>query len=298
MVAKLTQGFWDKTARIILRNRILILLLIVAVTLGLSTQWEYMRFSTSEANLLPDAHPENLQYQQFLSQFGDEGNTIVIAVQDPSMGDPETFNQWNILSRQLEAFPEVDFVLSTENLQLLLRDKEKDEFILKPWLAGDSIAKKADLDSLTTFLFEDLPFYDKLLFNKETQTIRTVVYLDKDLINTSVRKDFVLGDLNTLISNFETESGLDVRVSGMPYIRTMNAQNIIDEIGKFILAALGVTSLIFFFFFRSFRATFISICVVIIGVMWAFGTLGLLRYEITVQTALKPPVIIVIGIPN
>jgi len=298
MVAKLTQGFWDKTARIILRNRILILLLIAAVTIGLSTQWEYMRFSTSEANLLPDAHPENVQYQEFLSQFGDEGNTIVIAVQDPSMGEPEVFNQWNILSRQLEAFPEVDFVLSTENLQLLLRDREKDEFILKPWMAADSVVNKTKLDSLTTFLFEDLPFYDKLLFNKETKTIRTIVYLDKDLINTSVRKDFVLGDLNTLISNFESKSGLDVRVSGMPYIRTMNAQNIIDEIGKFILAALGVTSLIFFFFFRSFRATFISICVVIIGVMWAFGTLGLLRYEITVLTALIPPVIIVIGIPN
>jgi predicted RND superfamily exporter protein len=78
----------------------------------------------------------------------------------------------------------------------------------------------------------------------------------------------------------------------------MNAQNIIDEIGKFIFAALAVTSLIFFFFFRSVRATLISVCVVVIGVMWAFGTLGLLRYEITVLTALIPPVIIVIGIPN
>ncbi|NNJ89866.1 MAG: MMPL family transporter, partial [Eudoraea sp.] len=91
---------------------------------------------------------------------------------------------------------------------------------------------------------------------------------------------------------------LDVHISGMPYIRTMNAQNIIDEIGMFISAALIVTSLIFFFFFRSFRATLISMCVVIIGVMWAFGVLGLLRYEITVLTALIPPLIIVIGIPN
>ncbi|MBT8298045.1 MAG: MMPL family transporter, partial [Maribacter sp.] len=74
--------------------------------------------------------------------------------------------------------------------------------------------------------------------------------------------------------------------------------NIIDEIGKFILAALGVTSLIFFFFFRSFRATIISMFIVIIGVMWAFGVLGLLQYEITVLTALIPPLIIVIGIPN
>jgi len=38
--------------------------------------------------------------------------------------------------------------------------------------------------------------------------------------------------------------------------------------------------------------------VVIIGVMWSFGILGLLRYEITVLTALIPPLIIVIGIPN
>jgi uncharacterized protein len=59
----------------------------------------------------------------------------------------------------------------------------------------------------------------------------------------------------------------------MPYIGHLTSQNIVDEIGVFIGAALVVTSLIFFFFFRSFRATFISMCVVIIGVMWAFGTL-------------------------
>ena len=39
-------------------------------------------------------------------------------------------------------------------------------------------------------------------------------------------------------------------------------------------------------------------CVVVIGVMWAFGILGLLQYEITILTALIPPLIIVIGIPN
>lgn len=297
MVAKITQGFWAKTARIILRNRILILLLIAAATYGLSTQWQYMRFATSEVNLLPDEHPENLQYQEFLNLFGEEGNIIVLGIRDSSLYRPETFNQWNILSEKLEAFPEVDFVLSTDNLQELVRDKDKEEFVLKPWMDGP-VEDQQTLDSLTNKLFEALPFYDKLLYNKEHKTLRTAVYLDKDLVNTSVRKDFILNDLNILIEDFESDTGLDVHVSGMPYIRTMNAQNIIDEIGSFILAALLVTSLIFFFFFRSFRATLISMVVVVIGVMWAFGTLGLLRYEITVLTALIPPVIIVIGIPN
>jgi predicted RND superfamily exporter protein len=84
----------------------------------------------------------------------------------------------------------------------------------------------------------------------------------------------------------------------MPYIRTLNAKNIVDEIGVFVLSAMLLTSLIFFLFFRSFRATFISMFVVIIGVMWAFGILGWLGYEITVLTALIPPLIIVIGVPN
>ena len=70
------------------------------------------------------------------------------------------------------------------------------------------------------------------------------------------------------------------------------------EIGLFIGAALLITSLIFFFFFRSYRATFISICILIFGVMWSFGTLGLFHYKITILTAIIPPLIIVIGITN
>jgi len=297
MVAKLTQGFWARIARIILRNRILILLLIAAFTFFLAMQWENMRFSNSQANLLPDDHPINLEYQNFLNQFGEEGNTVVFAISDSALYSPVNFNRWNKLSKQLGAFPEVDFVLSTDNLQELIKDKEKQEFVLEP-LIKSKINTQQDVDTLVNHLFNDLPFYDNLLYNKESRTIRTVMYLDKDIVNTSVRKDFILEDLTRLVNNFEDETGLDVRISGMPYIRTMNSQNIIDEIGKFILAALGVTSLIFFFFFRSFRATLISMFVVIIGVMWAFGVLGLLQYEITVLTALIPPLIIVIGIPN
>lgn len=297
MVAKLTKGFWPKTANIILRNRILIIILIAGFTIFMAMQWQYMRFSSSQTNLLPDDHPVNQQYQDFLSKFGEEGNAVVFAIRDSALFKPENFNRWNKLSKQLGAFPEVEFVLSTDNLQELVKDNEKQEFKMRPLISKELTTQK-EIDSITDHLFNNLPFYDNLIYNKESRTIRTIVYLDKDIVNTTVRKDFILQDLTTLIKNFEKETNLDVHISGMPYVRTMNSQNIIDEIGKFILAALGVTSLIFFFFFRSVRATVISMCVVIIGVMWAFGILGLLQYEITVLTALIPPLIIVIGIPN
>ena len=296
-MAKLTKGFWEKTANIILRNRILILVLIAGITVFLGLQWENMRFSNSSANLLPDDHPVNVEYVQFLEKFGEEGNAMVFAVRDSSLFTPSKLNRWNKLSKQLAAFPEIDFVLSLENIQELRKDSTGEKFELRP-IIESPMKTKSQIDSITKHLFNDLPFYDNLLFNKESGTIRTIANLDKDIVNTSVRKNFILGEITDLIENFESETGLDVRISGMPYIRTMNSQNIIDEIGKFIIAALLVTSFIFFLFFRSFRATLISMFVVIIGVMWAFGILGLLKYEITVLTALIPPLIIVIGIPN
>jgi predicted RND superfamily exporter protein len=122
--------------------------------------------------------------------------------------------------------------------------------------------------------------------------------LKKEIVNTAERKIFIIETLLPKIEKFEKNTGIDLRVSGMPYIRTINAENMKGEIGLFIGAALLITSLIFFFFFRSYRATFISIFILLFGVMWSFGTLGLFNYKITILTAIIPPLIIVIGITN
>ena len=59
-----------------------------------------------------------------------------------------------------------------------------------------------------------------------------------------------------------------------------------------------VTAIILFMFFKSYKPVLISILVVAIGVIWSFGTLGVLDYEITILSALIPPLLIVIGVPN
>ncbi len=290
-------GFWEGVARIILRNRIIILVIILAITVYLGRQWNNMRFTYTEANLLPDDHEINIEYNEFLDKFGEEGNLIVIGVKDSTLFTVDKLNAWNKLSDTLKTFKEVETVISVRDLQKLIRDDRNKRFKLEPFIK-DSLSSIKQIDVLQNELFNQYPFYDNFLFNKETKTIRTAIYIDKSIVNTSARKDFIFDDFIPLIKEFETQINLDVRTSGMPYIRTLNSQNIIDEIGKFISAALLVTSIIFFFFFRSFRATIISMIVVLIGVMWTFGILGLLQYEITVLTALIPPLIIVIGIPN
>ena len=297
MFKLLTTGFWEVVARLILRNKIFILIAIIMATLFFSMQWKHMRFTYTEANMLPDDHEVNITYNDFLNIFGEEGNLVILGVKDSSLFTVKQFNEWNALAESFKQYDEVETVLSIKDLQKLIKNTKETKFDLEPFIK-DSLTSIDQLNKLQDELFNKYPFYDNFLFNANTKTIRTAIYLKKEIVNTSARKDFIIEDLESKISAFETKTGLDVRVSGMPYIRTLNSQNIVDEIGLFIGAALFVTSLIFFLFFRSFRATFISLIVVCVGVMWTFGILGLLGYEITVLTALIPPLIIVIGIPN
>lgn len=297
MFKLLTTRFWEVVARLILRNKIVILIAIVLATVALSMQWKHMRFTYTEANMLPDDHEVNLTYNAFLDVFGEEGNLIILGIKDSSLFTTEKFNAWNNFASSFKNYDEVATVISLKDLQKLVKNKEKNQFELAP-IIQDSIIDLEVLKATEEDLFNNYPFYDNFLFNAKTKTVRTAIYLKKDIVNTAARKDFIINVLEKRVKAFEAKTGLDVRVSGMPYIRTLNSQNIVDEIPIFIGAALFVTSLIFFLFFRSFRATFISLIVVCIGVMWTFGFLGLLNYEITVLTALIPPLIIVIGIPN
>lgn len=289
--------FWNTVARTILRNRILILILIFATTVFLASQWKNMKFSYTEANLLPDDDEINLRYQEFLDKFGEEGNLIVMAVNDPALFTPEKFKAWNDLAKRLNSYDEIDFTVSIGDLKKLQKFENPGRFEMVPFIK-DSTFSSDEVSGYREELFERLPFYEGLVYSNKSNTVQSAIYLKKDIVNSKLRRDFVVNDLIPIVEDFEESTGMNVYVSGMPYIRTLNSQNIIDEIGMFIGAALLVTSLIFFFFFRSFRATLISMITVIIGVMWAFGVLGLLHYEITVLTAIIPPLIIVIGIPN
>ena len=290
-------NFWTKIAGIILRNRYLILISIAIITGLLASQMKYMKFSYTEANLLPEDHEANIEYNKFLQIFGEEGNLVILGVKDSTVFTPIKFNAWNKLVAQFNERKEIDFTISIADVKKLKADRKKRKFILEP-LYSENPTTKEEVNTIKKELFEKLPFYDNLLYNKETGTLQTAIYIKKEIINTPARRDFIFDILIPGIKKFEEETNLDVRVSGMPYIRTLNAQNIQDEIMLFVGGALGITALIFFFFFRSFRATFITLLVVIIGVIWAFGFIGLFRYEITVLSALIPPLIIVIGVPN
>ena len=291
-------GFWEFIARVILRNRIVILGCIILITVLLALQWKSIRFTQTEANLIPLDDKVNVDYQKFLDRFGEEGNLIVIATKDKKLFTPKVYQAWSELMQTIQSSKEVSLVVSVDNLQKLVKNDSLETFELMALVDKNKIQDDAYLTQIQKDLFSKMPFYEGLLFNKKSGAIRSAIYLDKKIVNTKIRKDYVLNNLIPAIEKFTKATEIELHTSGMPYIRTLNAKTIIDEIGLFIGAALLITSLIFFYFFRSFRATLISLIIVIIGVMWSFGIIAGLGYEINVLTALVPTLVIVIGIPN
>jgi predicted RND superfamily exporter protein len=124
--------FWNLISRFILRSRLFILIGLILITVFLASQYKYLHFSHTEANILPKDHIINVQYNRFLELFGEEGNLILLAVKDSTIFTPEKFNAWNELTKQLKANKEVALAISIKDIQLLKKDTLREKFVLEP----------------------------------------------------------------------------------------------------------------------------------------------------------------------
>lgn len=108
----------------------------------------------------------------------------------------------------------------------------------------------------------------------------------------------IVNNISKLADDFGKANGLVVYKSGLPHIRTQLSVRSVGEMRMFIAASIILSALILLIFFRSLSAMWLSLTVVMLGVIWSFATIELFGYKISILNALIPPLIIVIGIPN
>ena len=246
------------------------------------------------AKILPPDHPTHINYENFKSEFGESINTMVIAVQDVDFFSKEHLYAWNKFGDEIERIGGVNGVLNITKLPVLTTDSTKRKFISERWYFPEMTS--SELDS-SLKVFHNQKIYEGMLYNKDAYSAIMLVDINKIILATPERKNLIDEIVNSG-EKYSSEIGKDVKYSGLPYIRTIDSIKVKDEISIFILFTLLITSFILLLFFKSFKATIISIIVVVIGVLFSFGTMGMLGYDISILMALVPPVIIVIGIPN
>ncbi len=301
---------WSRLATFILRGRLPILLVLLAVTAVMASRIDELGIRYKFGGLLPEDDPVLLDYASFLDEFGEEGNVVALGIQDARLDSLEIFQQWWDLDEALrqvkvpvDSLREdgtpwevhvVDSVFGFRTAVALVRQDDPKAFLMEP-IIHRRPETQAELDSVMGVL-RGMPFYEGFLHTEVGATIQ-MVYVNAPLFNSENRGRSV-ELLVEEVDRFEQSSGVDVHVSGLPYIRTEVTTKIKRELGLFIALAALVTALLLLLFFRNFVVMLVCMMVVGTGVVWSLGSIVLFDYKLTALMGLIPPLMIVIGVPN
>jgi len=286
---------WLNLGRFILKYRIVLLLILAASTVQMGYWSSKVRLSYEPARAIPSDHPKYIAYQEFLKKFGEDGNLLVIGIQTDHLFENKVFNNYTVLQRQLKKHAGVEDVISVASSINLVKIPETEKLKAEPIFPERTLTQK-EIDSGKN-VFLNLPFYQNLIYNPETNAWLMGVRINKEVMNSRNRIEIV-EDIKHIAESFGTNNNLEVYLSGLPLIRTEMSQRISGEMRWFLMASVILSAIILVLFFRSLSSMLLSLAVVIIGVLFSFGTLHLLGYKINILTALIPPLIVVIGIPN
>lgn len=280
-------------ARLILRNRILLLSLVLLSSAFMAYQGQYVEVSFKFSRLLPKTDPVQVEYDDFRTRFNQVGNTIVIATDSLPVFTPENYTLWQGLQDSLLQIPGIESALSPINAFVLTRNDSAQKLSYRPL---PSPSAQRSLEQIRQS-FEKLPFYQSLLYSPDGESPLMLIQLDTTMLydENIIR---IVAKVGATVEYFEAQSGRDFKISGLPHIRMANTEKVKSEIYLLIGLAMLVTSLILYFFLRSFTAMFISMVVVTLGVCWSFGLMAILGYEISMLSSLVPTLVIIIGVPN
>lgn len=286
---------WQFVVRLILRNRLAILITIGLLTVFMGWKGSGIKMSYEMARMLPETDPITQEYEKFKTQFGQDGSVIFVAVQDPELFTLEHFNQWYDISYQILKIEGVEEVLSVGRVFNLVKNDSLKKFEFLPIVPARPITQ-GEVDTIKQTVY-NLPFYNNRLFNKETDVSMMMITLDKEILNSKARVGLV-HQIKEIAESYGEDNQIEVHFSGLPYIRTITSKKVEKELLLFVFLSLIIASILLFILFRSFRAVMFAMLVVTIAVVWVLGTIVLLGYKITMLTGILPPLLIVIGVEN
>lgn len=286
---------WNRVANFILKNRFFILGVITLLTV----YYGYyavtsLRMENKYGIILPKDSPTTRNYKLFKERFGEDGGTLVLAIQTDSLYTKENFLKWKELGDSILQFDGVESIISEATLFTLHNNKAEKKFDIQRIFSDINFNEKS-IDSIRREI-KNNPLYNNMLYNDSTHVSLMMIGLDEKYLSDN-KKSKVVFDIQNLAGTYSKQFG-PMRWAGLPYLRVVLAKRIQKEMYVFIGLSMLVSSLLMYFFFRSFRAVLICMTVVGVSVIWALGTIGTMGYTVSIMMALIPPLMIVIGIPN
>ena len=286
---------WYRLGQNILKYKKTYLFFILLSTLVMGYYAIQVKLSYEYTKAIPSDNPKFIVYNDFVKKYGVDGTTVVVGFKTDQFYTKDFFNQVDALHKVLKQNTAVAEVMSIPTAYTITKDSAEAKFNAVKIFHAPYTSDSLLLADQT--VFENLPFYKNLYYNPDSNSYIMAVSFIADSIN-SVSRTKIIGSIQNDLDRFSQSTKTEVHISGLPFIRTIMADRIKKEMLWFLIGSLVLSAITLLIFFRSISATIMSLAVVLMGVIWSLGTMVLLGQKITLLTALIPPLIVVIGIPN
>ena len=286
---------WNKIANYILKHRVLNLIIAFILLIFLGLEAFNVKMGHNIASTLPDSDTTMIEYRQFLEKYGQDGRSIFVGMYDDDLFTLEHFQDYYDLNAKIRDIEGVAECLSVTRVYNIKKNDSIKKFELTQ-VVKTRPETQAEVDAIRDEIMS-LAMYDRLLFNTEKHSAMMLISLEDEYVSSKKRIELVKS-LRALLDDFGKAHNIEMRISGMPYIREITTQKMVKEIVGFTVLSIFVAGFILFLFFRSWRPLVSVVAIVLISVVYMFGIMVLLDFEVTILTGVLPPLLIIIGVEN
>ncbi|MFN8437269.1 MAG: efflux RND transporter permease subunit [Cytophagales bacterium] len=287
--------FWSNLANFVLRNKLTLLIIIALITIFMAWSARSLEISYDYLRIIPQNDPDLAYYQEFREKFGEDGNLVVVGIDDKKIRELSNFKEYQLACNKISAIEGINDILAFPKLKELKRNDslEKFEFIN---IFPTQVSSQKELDTLIDKAYNQ-KIYEGQLFNQNNDALLIAISVNKNYANSKKRQE-ITSKIVEAFSHFNKKTNIQVHYSGIPYIRSIMTTEVSSELKIFLVLSIAISGIILFFFFRSWDAFIVPNILVLVVVVWTFGTIALLGYNITMLTGLIPSLMVVTGIPN
>jgi len=234
--------------------------------------------------LIPSDDPELLRMEELEEEFGGL-DLILIIYHTADIFSSEALQLIENLTRDLELLPEIDHLISLTNYESIFSEDETimvDRFIREipsNQQASDSLAAAAKTD----------PMIGRILVSEDHSYSAFLIFPD-----TEIDEVTSVDTIRNVVLPYQLQ-GHDLRLGGMPVIRSQISEDISRDTSVFIPAGMLLIALLLYFSFRSRRGTILPLLVVFLSILGTLGLMAWLGLMLSVISSIMPIMLIAIA---
>jgi hydrophobe/amphiphile efflux-3 (HAE3) family protein len=275
----------NKFARFVIRLRIPIIILVVAITLMFAFFAKNVKISSNLIDLAPEDNEEFLALKRTLKKFG-SSTFVMISVQSDDAYSLSTLTKIKNISEQIKRLPEVDEVIDPLNATIF-----KYLFgmiVIKESFPGNEIPESREkIEQYKQEMLSE-PILKNVVVSENGESLAIYIRLRDDYDTQDIKKK-----LFDIVEPYRGPE--EFYIHGRPIIESWVSEYVRRDAIRLSVPIVILVIFVLFINFRSIRGIVLPLMIMIGSIIWTLGLMGMFGKQITIVGIMLPTLILVIS---